>query len=170
VALLIGRTEIPWDSYLLLAVAVPVANTAYFLFAEELTRDVKTMTASCLVLSGAAGFWTVTALARGEAALPHSPEAWAIVAGFVVVPSLLGVPLMLGAIARIGSARTALLSTVEPIVTVVLAVALLGESLGASQIVGAGLILGTAAVLQSTDRPIRAPFDKTKPDAPKGDG
>ena len=68
---------------------------------------------------------------------------------------------MFGALARIGSARTALISTVEPVVTVALAVGLLDESLRPIQVVGAVLILTSVLVLQwSSDTPASHSGDK----------
>jgi drug/metabolite transporter (DMT)-like permease len=43
---------------------------------------------------------------------------------------------------RLGAARTSMLSTLEPIVTVALAVLLLGEALSVAQCLGGALILG----------------------------
>jgi drug/metabolite transporter (DMT)-like permease len=148
VALLIGRTDIPQTLHLLLALAVPVANTAYFLVAEMLMRDARPLPASSIVISGAAAFWVVVAVSRGELTLPSSSQAWLVIACFVIGPSMIAIPLMFGAIGRIGSARTALISTVEPIVTILLAVSLLGEVLTPVQVIGAVLILGSVSVLQ----------------------
>jgi drug/metabolite transporter (DMT)-like permease len=45
-------------------------------------------------------------------------------------------------LARLGAARTSMLSTLEPVVTVTLASLLLGESLSAMQWVGGASVLG----------------------------
>jgi drug/metabolite transporter (DMT)-like permease len=51
---------------------------------------------------------------------------------------------------RLGAAQASMLSTLEPVVTVLLAALLLGEHIGAAQAVGGGLIL--AGVLWLTRR------------------
>ena len=48
----------------------------------------------------------------------------------------------------VGPATASIVSTVEPVVTVGLAMALFGESLGPSQLAGGALVLGAVVVLQ----------------------
>src|SRR6266404_4745514 len=48
---------------------------------------------------------------------------------------------------RVGPTRAAVLSTVEPVCTVLLAAALLGETIAPSQLVGGALILTTVVLL-----------------------
>jgi transcriptional regulator with XRE-family HTH domain len=70
-----------------------------------------------------------------------------------------GLPLaieLLAGLARIGPTDTATLSTLEPAVTAVLAVAVLRESLGPLQVVGGGLIL-VAALVVARSRPGAGP-------------
>jgi drug/metabolite transporter (DMT)-like permease len=50
---------------------------------------------------------------------------------------------------RIGAARAALVSTVEPIWTIALAAVLLGEALGALQFVGGAMILAGVVIAQT---------------------
>jgi len=56
-------------------------------------------------------------------------------------------------LARIGPTDAATLSTLEPATTAVLAVALLGESLGLVQIFGGALIVSAALVIARSDAP-----------------
>jgi drug/metabolite transporter (DMT)-like permease len=62
------------------------------------------------------------------------------------------IPLVLTALSMIGSQRVSLLGTVEPLVTVIAAVAFLSERLVSLQILGAGLVLGALVVLQWPSR------------------
>jgi drug/metabolite transporter (DMT)-like permease len=89
----------------------------------------------------------IVALSRGELAVPADGQSWLILAALTIVPSMLGIPLILAAINRIGSARAALVSTIEPVVTVLLAFTLLRETFQSLQAVGAVLILCSAVVL-----------------------
>jgi drug/metabolite transporter (DMT)-like permease len=50
---------------------------------------------------------------------------------------------------RVGAARAALMSTVEPVITVVLAVVLLGDRLSAIQVVGGVLVLLAVIIVQA---------------------
>ena len=51
-------------------------------------------------------------------------------------------------LARVGPSAASILSTLEPLVTVALAAAAFGESLGAVQLVGGALVLGAVLVMQ----------------------
>jgi len=50
---------------------------------------------------------------------------------------------------RVGAARAALVSTVEPVITVLLAVVILGERLSAVQVVGGVLVLLAVILVQA---------------------
>ena len=65
-----------------------------------------------------------------------------------LIPTMFAISAFLAALPRIGASRTALLSTVEPVVTVTLAFALLGDRFGLLQLAGAALILASAVLLQ----------------------
>jgi drug/metabolite transporter (DMT)-like permease len=147
VILLVGPTQVDIGLPLALAIGVPLSNAAYFLAAEPIMRDLETLPASATVMAAAAVFWVIVALSRGELAVPADGQSWLILAALTIVPSMLGIPLILAAINRIGSARAALVSTIEPVVTVLLAFTLLRETFQSLQAVGAVLILCSAVVL-----------------------
>ena len=50
---------------------------------------------------------------------------------------------------RVGPTTASILSTVEPLVTVALAFAIFGESLGALQLAGGALVLGAVLMVQT---------------------
>jgi drug/metabolite transporter (DMT)-like permease len=66
---------------------------------------------------------------------------FAIVLGLALFPTVLAVSLLYKAIEKIGSAYTSIFSTLEPIVTVILAACILGEEIAAVQILGMSLII-----------------------------
>lgn len=141
VALLIGGVESTLSFALALAIAVPVHYAAYLLIVEHAMRDQQALPASAAVMAGAAIFWLSIAAARSQLNLPSNSSAWLILAAFTIGPSMVAVPLLLAALKRIGSERVALLSTCEPVVTVLLAAALFGEQLGWAQALGAVLVI-----------------------------
>jgi drug/metabolite transporter (DMT)-like permease len=55
--------------------------------------------------------------------------------------------MFLAGLARVGATRAAIISTLEPATTVILAALLLGEDLGPVRLVGGGLILVAAVVV-----------------------
>jgi drug/metabolite transporter (DMT)-like permease len=74
------------------------------------------------------------------ASVPSS--AWPGIIGVGVIATAFAVQAFYAGARRVGAARASLISTVEPIYTVVLAALLLGESLAPVQLLGGALILG----------------------------
>ena len=68
-------------------------------------------------------------------------RAWMLLAGLVLVPTFAAVILYLRAVQSLGASQAALLSTFEPVFTLVLAVVVLHESLSAWQWIGASLVV-----------------------------
>ena len=142
IALLSGGLTAGPSFALPLALAIPVAYAAYLIAAEHVMRGEQALAASAVVMAGAALFWLAAALLRNEFVPPSGDRAWLVLAIFAIVPSMIAIPMLLSALRRIGSERVALLSTCEPVVTVLLAAFLLGERLGWLQCLGAALVLG----------------------------
>jgi drug/metabolite transporter (DMT)-like permease len=85
------------------------------------------------------------ALADGGLSLPLDPRGLLAVAGMGVVSTVVAMIAFLAGMALVGPTRASVLSSLEVIVTLVLAFALLGERLGPGQWAGAALILGAVA-------------------------
>jgi drug/metabolite transporter (DMT)-like permease len=158
-ALLVGAIELRGGVALVLAFASPVLYAGYILASARLTRGVPAVLSSALVHSGAAVTLTIGLLLFGPRRLPPGPTAWAIVVVIAVLPSMLGISLLLAGIARVGATRAAILSTVEPVVTIALAMALLGDRLNALQLVGAVLVLAAVVLMQWRRRQALPPFE-----------
>jgi drug/metabolite transporter (DMT)-like permease len=114
-----------------------------------------TATATVFVLAG---------LATGRALLPSQipAEAWLPLVGCGVLSTFLAIQTFYAGSRRIGAAQAALVSTVEPVVIVVLAGLVLGQVLEPIQIVGAGLVLAAVVIAQTSPRPAGAP-DPARP-------
>ena len=84
-------------------------------------------------------------------AVPAS--AWPGVIGVALVATAFAVQAFYAGARRVGAARSALISTVEPIYTIALAAVLLGESLAPVQLVGGALILGGVLLAETRTWP-----------------
>jgi drug/metabolite transporter (DMT)-like permease len=73
-------------------------------------------------------------------------------AAIAVVSTVGAVGLLFAGIRRVGPTAASILSTTEPLVTVLLAFLAFGESLGAVQLVGGAFVLAAAAVLSARSR------------------
>lgn len=110
------------------------------------------LVAGAIMLTATAGTYWITALAVGREVLPHQipGEAWFGMAGVGIVSTFIAVQAFYAGAHRIGAARAALVSTVEPIWTIVLASLLFGESLGPLQLVGGAMILAGVVIAQTS--------------------
>lgn len=90
----------------------------------------------------AAGVALVTAVA-GQSLAPAgwSSQLWLLLGAIVLVPTFLAVVLYLQGIRRLGAAQAAIVSTMEPVFTIVLAWLVLGERLSLVQLLGAALVI-----------------------------
>ena len=86
-----------------------------------------------------------SALADGGLSLPMDPRGLLAVAGIGIVSTVVAMTVFLAGLALVGPTRASVLSSLEVIVTLVLAFVLLGERLGPWQWAGAALILGAVA-------------------------
>jgi drug/metabolite transporter (DMT)-like permease len=83
---------------------------------------------------------------------------WGWLAGLAVVSTVIAIGLFFAGLSRVGPTNAAILATVEPLVTALLAFAVFGETLGAVQIAGAAFIIVAVLVLQTRGRrPLRRP-------------
>ena len=78
---------------------------------------------------------------------PSSANGWATMGAIVILATVVPMVTFFGGLERIGPTNAALLSTLEPAVTVLLAARLLGESLKPLSLVGGSLILLAVVLL-----------------------
>ena len=103
------------------------------------------------MISATAGAFWLAGLAVGHPILPADipGAAWGGILGVGVVSTFIAIQAFYAGAHRIGAARASLVSTVEPIWTIVLAGILFGERLTPLQLVGGGLILGGVVIAQT---------------------
>jgi drug/metabolite transporter (DMT)-like permease len=136
------------------ALACAVIYATYIVLSSRFAREVPAETAALhLAQAAAVGFGALGA-ARGGLALPPAPVAWVLVLCIAILCTVVAMYAFLGGLARVGPGRASVVSSLEVVVTLVLAFIFLGERLGPRQWVGAALILG-AVVLQNMGRRFR---------------
>ncbi len=135
-----------------LGLASALIYSGYILIATRLTRTVDPVWSSANITASAAAIFGVLALVHGVA-LPVSTIGWAAVGAIALISTVVAILAFMAGLARIGPTDAATLSTIEPAMTAVLAVMLLGESLGPVQILGGALILSAALVIARSDAP-----------------
>jgi len=146
--LLVGGAELHVAWGLVFAIAAPVVYTGYILLSEAVMGRVQAIGASAVIMSGAGLAFSVIALFQGQLSVPRSGSAWIVVFALALIPTMIAISTFLAGLPRVGAARASLLSTWEPVVTVILAVILFGDSFSAVQAMG-GLLILASVVMQA---------------------
>ena len=148
VALLVGgaHLQIAWS--LVFAIAAPTIYTAYILVGESVMGSVPAVGASAVIMTGSGIAFCILAAFQAELVFPTTAGGWAVAFAIALIPTMIAISLFLAGLPRIGAARSSLLSTWEPVVTVVLAAALLGDRLSAVQLLGGVLVIAAVIVVQ----------------------
>lgn len=132
-----------------LALSAAVVYSLYIVAGARVTRGVDLLATTAIVcLSAAVVFCcasVVRTLAGAPPHLPATPAAWAALGAIALVSTVTAMLAFFAGLTRLGAARTSMLSTLEPVVTVLLAAILLGERLSFLQGCGGAAVL--AAVL-----------------------
>lgn len=141
---------------LIYATAAGATFAVYLLLGELAFANVPPLTTAAHSMAGAViGFVAVDLVAVGRLDLPSGGRQWLLVLAVVVVPTILAIPMLFAAIARIGAGPTAIIATAEPAFTLVFAAMFLAEPVRGIQAVGGALILAAAVLAQRAASPVR---------------
>jgi drug/metabolite transporter (DMT)-like permease len=110
--------------------------------------------AAALMTTATALVYAFLLLGSGGSLSPAAVPAsvWPAVLALGLVATAIAIQTFYAGVKRVGGARASLISTVEPVYTVILAMILFGERLTPMQIVGGALVL-FAVILAETGRP-----------------
>jgi len=119
----------------------------YITVSRTTLEDVTAPTLTAHVMPAAALTFLAVGAATDSLALPEGPVAWGAVVGIAVLATAVPIFAFFAGLSRIGAGPAAILSAIEPVVTVALGAAFLGESVSAVVVVGGSLVLvGTLLV------------------------
>jgi drug/metabolite transporter (DMT)-like permease len=127
------------------ALAAALVYASYIVLSSRFGQGVPARVLALHLAQAAAVLCVAFALADGGLSLPIDPRGLLAVAGIGVVSTVVAMTTFLAGMALVGPTRASVLSSLEVIVTLVLAFALLGERLEGGQWAGAALILGAVA-------------------------
>lgn len=127
----------------------------YFFASHRLNRGIKPLAVTAIVSLVTAIVAAGMGAVQGDLGVPHGWSQWLPVLGLALIPSLVSMPTLYGAVSRIGATRTSMLTTTDPLWATLLAVLVLGEHLGLSQVLGGGLILLGACLAQRESKPAK---------------
>ncbi len=139
---------------ILLAISAAVIYSVYIIVGTQVMKQVSAIQSSTVIFAAAGAMSGFLMAARGPH-LPATGAGWAVIGSTVLIATVLPVVTFLAGLERIGPTNAAMLSTLEPVVTVLLAALLLGETLKPITLLGGGLIL--VAVVLLTHSELRRP-------------
>jgi drug/metabolite transporter (DMT)-like permease len=131
-----------------LALACAVTYAAYILVSDRLIGTVDPFVLSGLIVTGAAISMTAVGAGSGSLAFDFAPSGLLWILALSWGSTVAGIVALLCGIRALGPGSASIVSTIEPVVTVGLGMAVFGESLGPQQIAGGVLVLGAVVVLQ----------------------
>jgi drug/metabolite transporter (DMT)-like permease len=137
-------------SGILLAISAALIYSAYIIVGVGIMRQVSAVQSSTVIFAGAGLVYGVLTAVSG----PHWPvtgTAWLVVAAVTLVATVIPVVSFLAGLKLIGPTNASMLSTLEPVVTVLLAALLFGEVLRPVILAGGGLILAAVILLTRSE-------------------
>jgi len=124
---------------------------AFLIWMHRLTPGIPGIVSSAYIITGAAIAFSVATFVQGGGYLvPRGATAWGSLLGIVLSSTVFGLVLFVAGLKRVGPQTASVLSTFEPVGTLLLAAIVLHERLRGAQWAGAALIIGAAFVLAST--------------------
>jgi drug/metabolite transporter (DMT)-like permease len=139
-----------------LALAAAVAYTGYILSADRVAGATDPFLLTALIVTSAAVVTTGAALATGGPQLDVTAGGWAAVAGVALVSTVVPVVAFLLGLRRVGPATASIVSSVEPLVTVVLAMLVFGERLTGVQALGGAFVVGAVVLVNARRMRLRS--------------
>lgn len=130
------------------SVAAALLYALYLTLSGVVLREVRALPAGAWVCLGTGAAFALLAAGGGRATLADTPQRAGFVLALAVFCTIVPIVALFAAIARIGVARSAVISAIEPAITLTLAALLLGERFSAAQLAGALLVVSSTLLIQ----------------------
>jgi drug/metabolite transporter (DMT)-like permease len=141
-----------------LGLGAAVVYSIYILSSEGVATRLGPLILSTLVCTGAAVTLTLAGLVGGDlhpGGVSAAGVAW--LGSLAAVSTVGAIALFFAGLRRVGPSTASILSTLEPVVTVVLAFVVFAESLGPAQLLGGALVLSAVVAVRAPVRIAIAP-------------
>ncbi|MBP2638739.1 MAG: carboxylate/amino acid/amine transporter [Firmicutes bacterium] len=120
----------------------------YIIIGNRLLKDVTPLVTTIYVCASAAIFFILIGLVTGDLLFNLPLQGWLAMLAIAVFPTIIGILGFFSGSAHIGATNASIISTVEPLITVILAAILLNESITLAQALGGVLIITGIVILQ----------------------
>ena len=134
----------------LMAITAALIYSIYIIVGTNVMKHVSPVQSSTVIFASAGAVYGILTLVNG-AHFPASNSGWLAMLGIIIISTIIPVVTFLAGLERIGPTNAAMLSTLEPIVTVLLAAWLFGDKLLPIVMLGGGLILVAVILLTRSE-------------------
>lgn len=135
---------------ILLAMTAPFIYAAYILTGSKILKQVPVLSSSTVVITSASLVFGVAVGVKGIH-LPQTCLGWAGVLGIALLSTVFAIVAFFAGLERVGPTNASVLSTFEPVTTVILAFLFFGEEIGPMRITGGALILFAVILLAKSE-------------------
>jgi len=134
---------------LLLGVVVAISYGVYLVSGEKILAGFDPFFSTAVIMTTAGIFyWALLFVAGLPVKVPGNAMEWVFIACIALVATVLPITSLFSSMKRIGATNASLISTVEPVMTVLLSALILGEQLTANRIWGGLFIIGGVVTLR----------------------
>jgi drug/metabolite transporter (DMT)-like permease len=154
----VGETQLPGVILGLLSASI---YAIYVLIGEQVMQEESPLTSCTVMISSAAIVYGGIISIHGIN-LPIQYSGWFAILALAMVSTILALSTFFAGIKFLGASTASMLSTVEPVITIVLSMMILQQSITKLQIVGGALILTAVVILtlgKSINQPLKAGYE-----------
>lgn len=145
-----------------LAAGSAIFYSFYIIFSNKLLKSISPIVTTTYLLWSAAATMLLAALITGNFNLDFGYTAWLSIAAIALFSSMGGILTFQMGLKLIGPSQSSIISTLEPLVTVLASCFLFGELLTTVQVLGGGAILIAAVLLQLPRKTHNSQFSENK--------
>jgi len=139
---------------IILSVGAAFIYSVYIIIGSKIARQ-GTAISSSTVIIGSAAIVSGGLVAIQGPSFPATISGWMSIIGISLISTILAIVTFLAGLERVGPVTASTLSTIEPVVTVVLAAVILKETITPVRIVGGMMILLAVILLARGIRPVQ---------------
>lgn len=126
----------------------------YLTFGARLVKSVEPIATSAYVSLGAAFSFSLATLTISQFTLPSNLAGVSVITGTILLATAIPIVTLFAAIQKIGTTRSAIVSTIEPVFAVVLGFVFLNEKLEGNQLIGGLMVVASVGLANLGRRPL----------------
>jgi len=131
---------------IILGISAALIYSTYIITGSRIMPKTDVITSSTVIMMSAAAVFTVAVMIRGSQ-MPTHVQGWYAVGAIVIISTVIAILTFFEGLKRIGPVHSSMLSTFEPVVTIVLAWMAFDEGITYAKFIGAAMILAAGIVL-----------------------